>query len=235
MAKNLYSLVIGVDEAGRGPLLGDLVIAAAVFDEKTIGFLSELGVRDSKELTPSQRKNLVKHIIDQSIMAITQYIPPIVIDKYKLNKLVADNVVYLLNHVLSILSKYYEDKCLIKIYIDEIKGFREKIRAGLTRYERFKILVYIEPGADKKYVAVSAASILAKFYRDENLYSSKKLYGEFGSGYPTDPRTRNWVREYYETYREPPPIVRRSWKTLLAIAPEWFRDLKRGRSILDFT
>lgn len=234
MAKDLCLLTIGVDEAGRGPILGDLVIGLVVLDKKKEKILSEYGVRDSKELTPVRRKSLVKHIIDNSLIIATGYIPPLTVDKHRLNKLVASNMSHLINMVLTILDKVVTSKCNVEIYVDEVKGFEQVIKRSIGKYVNLDIVLKMEQGADKKYVVVSAASIIAKFYRDENLYSAKKLYGEFGSGYPTDKRTRDWIRDYYSTYREPPPIVRRSWNTLLALAPQWYRDLKKGRSILDY-
>lgn len=234
MVENIYSLKIGVDEAGRGPLLGDLVIGLAVINSVNENILSEHGIRDSKELSYTQRKKLVKHIIDNSIITATTYIPPLIIDKHKLNKLIANKIVFLINMVLSIISRMMKNKCFVEIIIDDIKGYDYMIKRSIKKPLNLEILVKIEEKADKKHIIVSAASILAKFYRDENLYVSKKIFGEFGSGYPSDKRTREWIKKYYNTYREPPLIIRRSWTTLLSLAPQWYRDLKKGRSILDF-
>lgn len=86
--------------------------------------------------------------------------------------------------------------------------------------------LFFEEDADAKYIEVSAASIIAKYYRDSDVYGLKKLYGDYGSGYPTDPRTVSWIKEMYRSGINPPGIVRRTWKTLKTIAPTWFMEKK---------
>ena len=92
--------------------------------------------------------------------------------------------------------------------------------------------IVAEHRADEKYIPVAAASILAKVLRDEHIELLKKVYGDLGSGYPSDPRTRNWLKRYYEEHGELPPIVRRSWSTIkkvLGIEPT-----RKGRNILSY-
>jgi len=228
------AVLIGVDEAGRGPLLGDLVIAAVAVESSDAELLAELGVRDSKELTPEKRAALVKRIASTALAVHTRYIPPALVDKHNLNKLVASNMAEAVVVVAKILRNTLGE-FTARVYVDEVKGFENYIKNRILAATGLRsIEVVVEPGADKKYVAVSAASIVAKVARDSNLAVYRRFYGDFGSGYPSDPRTRAWVVEAYKTYRDPPLMVRRSWKTLASIAPEWYRDLKRGVSILDF-
>ncbi len=233
MGEDLHTLVVGIDEAGRGPVLGDLIIGMVVATKNNIELLRTIGVRDSKELSPGQRSRIYRLIIDNALYVSTYYIPPYIIDRRKLNKLIAEKILKMMKILKEII--YYSDITYLEIYIDEIKGYREYIGKNLNNIFKNYVLRYImESRADSKYPIVSAASILAKYYRDKNLNSSKQLYGEFGSGYPSDPRTREWIIEYYDTYQEPPVILRRSWDTLLRIAPKWYHDYKKGKSILDY-
>lgn len=234
MGSNPDTLFIGVDEAGRGPILGDLVIGLVVLNSEQLGFLKNIGVRDSKELSPQQREFLINHIRENSVLIHTVYIPPFIIDKFNLNKLLAKTVVSIVRSVLNILGKNYSEDTLIKIYIDEIAGYSDFIKLMISKSINRKTDIVVEKNADKKYTAVSAASIVAKYYRDKSLYSFKKIYGDFGSGYPVDRRTRSWIEEYYRVYKDPPLIIRRSWNTLSILAPKWYYNLKQGRSILDY-
>ena len=81
----------------------------------------------------------------------------------------------------------------------------------------------------------SEMCIRDRYYRDVNLYELKKIYGEFHTGYPSDPGTRAWIRERAKE-NNIPPIVRRSWATIKELAPEWYIVKKRTRrkTLLDF-
>ena len=76
------------------------------------------------------------------------------------------------------------------------------------------IRIISEHYADETYPLVSAASIMAKVRRDSEIQKLKDIYGDFGSGYPSDPRTRDFLRRLLSGGEEVPPIVRRTWKTL---------------------
>ncbi|OYT38744.1 MAG: ribonuclease HII [Desulfurococcales archaeon ex4484_58] len=235
MGSDLSSIVIGIDEAGRGPLLGDLVIGFIALDENQLKVLGELGVRDSKELSPKQREILVKQINRFSLLSMTSYVSTYSIDRHKLNRIISNRIILLFKIFNNLYKGYINKDALIKIYIDEIKGYREYIYTNVyTLFSNSVKEFVMEKNADKKYLVVSAASILAKYTRDQNLGKAKIIFGEFGSGYPSDPKTREWISEKYKIYKDPPPIIRRSWTTLLSIAPSWYRNLKKGLSILDF-
>ena len=112
------------------------------------------------------------------------------------------------------------------IYIDaaDVKEerFGEEIKAKL----KFKAEVIAEHKADDKFLPVSAASILAKVTRDREIERLKEEYGEIGSGYPSDPRTRTFLESYYREHGEFPPIVRQSWKTLRKIEERLRAEVK---------
>jgi ribonuclease HII len=198
----------GIDEAGRGPVIGPMVMAIAVIDD--MDKLKNIGVRDSKELSPQGRSRLLNVL--RSILTYMDYevIEPETIDRYvylnALNKLEAEVAVKLIGRALRIVN-------LVRVYIDSpdpnAKRYGDLIRRSVGSVE-----VISMNKADKLIPIVSAASIIAKVTRDSIIEELHREYGDFGSGYPSDPRTigflRNWVREYGDL----PPIVRRSWSTI---------------------
>ncbi len=200
----------GIDEAGRGPVIGPMVIAAVVVDEDNVPKLEELGVRDSKKLTPKRREGLFDEIIKLLDDYVILELWPEEIDSREgtLNELEVESFVKALNSLKVKPGLVYIDAADVKE-----ERFGEEIRKGLD----FEAEIIAEHKADDKFVPVSAASIIAKVTRDRAIEGLKEEYGEIGSGYPSDPRTRAFLEEYYRQYGEFPSIVRRSWKTLKKI------------------
>jgi ribonuclease HII len=198
----------GIDEAGRGPVIGPMVMAIAVIDD--MNKLKNVGVRDSKELSPQGRSRLLNVL--RSILTYMDYevIEPETIDRYvylnALNKLEAEVAVKLIGRALRIVN-------LDRVYIDSPDPNAERY-GDLIRRSVGSVEVISMNKADKLIPIVSAASIIAKVTRDSIIEELHREYGDFGSGYPSDPRTigflRNWVREHGGL----PPIVRRSWSTI---------------------
>ena len=173
--------VCGVDEAGRGSVLGPLVIAGIVINKSKINLLKKQGVRDSKKLTPSVRKLLYKKIISIVDDYYIVKIPPRTIDKS------------VFNHALNHLEAKYMAKIISKLspsiaFVDSCdvnaKRFGKEISEDVSHS---KIRSYHH--ADSKFVVVSAASILAKVARDMSISRLKKK-DDIGSGYPSDPKTK---------------------------------------------
>lgn len=222
----------GIDEAGRGPVIGPMVIAAVVVDERNVPKLEELGVKDSKKLTPKRRERLFDEIIALLEDYVILELWPEEIDSRQgtLNEFEVENFVKALNSL-----KVRPDV----IYIDaaDVKEarFGEDIRKRLD----FEAKIIAEHKADDKFVPVSAASIIAKVTRDRAIEKLKERYGEIGSGYPSDPRTRTFLEEYYREHGEFPPIARRSWKTLKKIEEKLRAEIeakkpkKKGQVSLD--
>lgn len=204
----------GIDEAGRGPVIGPMVIAAVVIDEEKLPLLSELGVKDSKKLTPKRRERLFDDIIkvvdDYAIIELW----PEEIDSREgtLNEFEVENFVKALNSL-----KVKPDV----VYIDAADVKEERFGDDIKKSLDFKAEIVAEHKADDKFLPVSAASILAKVTRDRAIERLKEEYGEIGSGYPSDPRTREFLERYYREYGEFPPIVRKTWKTLRKISEKF--------------
>ncbi len=232
MGKNIYSLMIGVDEAGRGPLIGDLVVVVIGFKQEVLKQLKLLGVKDSKLLNKRRREKLYYEIISLSEFIGINYISPLIIDSENINKVIIEHIVSMFKIFSQKINMYSQ----ISIFIDEIKGYNrflyEKLREILKNITQY----VMEPNADRKYLPVSAASIIAKHIRDRNVDYLSKVFGELGSGYPSDPKTIRWVNKTYNIMNKPPLIIRRTWSTLKKYAPKWYLSSKnkRTRNILDY-
>lgn len=202
--------IAGIDEAGRGPVIGPMVIAAVVFDEDSISNLKALGVRDSKKLTPKRREKLFDEILRIADDYVILELSPEEIDSREgtLNEFEVNNFVKALNSL-----KVKPDV----IYIDAADVKEERFGEEIGKFLNFRAEIIAEHRADDKFPPVSAASILAKVTRDRAIERLREEYGEIGSGYPSDPRTREFLMGYYKEHGEFPPIVRRTWETLKKI------------------
>ncbi|MGA8905183.1 MAG: ribonuclease HII [Candidatus Bathyarchaeia archaeon] len=221
----MAELIAGVDDAGRGPIIGPLVVAGVLLGENRDRELLTMGVKDSKLLSPEVRVQLAPRIRALATKVSVAEVQPKEIDDVvlhggklrKLNFLEAQ----LMAQVISELSPK-------EAYVDASdvneQRYGETIREFLPAALR-GIKLVSEHHADRTYPVVSAASIIAKVRRDEAVEALRGEYGNFGSGYITDERTMTFLREWRRTHAEYPPIVRLSWKTIKEIE----RDLGQSR------
>ncbi|AEM39637.1 ribonuclease HII [Pyrolobus fumarii 1A] len=217
------AIVMGVDEAGRGPIIGPMVIAGVAMCTEDVGNIRLAGVDDSKLLSRAERERLLSLIERSAVYVGRVYVHPRLIDEVNLNVIERNTIAFLVGRAMDILGE-----SLKKVYVDAVGDPRQIIAA--IRRAGFMGEVIAEPKADARYTIVGAASIIAKVYRDAVIEELRREYGVRGSGYPTDPETLAWIREAYEENPEEPPwFVRRSWGTLKRIAPRWYRS-KRGAS-----
>jgi len=199
-------IIAGIDEAGRGPVIGPMVIAYLEIEEENIKKLVRIGARDSKEITPSKRRVIFRHIIGMRARVIVAKIPPKIIDEWVNNK---KSLNALEAYVISRILREYPT-CADIIYIDAPSNVNSYTRY-LKTFGVNKRLV-IETKADKKWPIVAAASIVAKVIRDKEIDKIKRQIGiDIGSGYPSDPKTRKNLSLIIKRY---PELVRKSWKTL---------------------
>ncbi len=208
----MREFVGGVDEAGRGPVIGPMVMAIAVTDD--MDKLRRIGAKDSKELSPQSRKalfNVLKSILDYVDYEV---IDPGIIDNYvfmnALNRLEAEVATRLI-------SKALNNVGIDVIYVDSPDPIAERYGEMLKNAIHANIKIVSMNKADKLIPVVSAASIIAKVIRDSIIEELHREYGDFGSGYPSDPRTINFLRNWFREHGELPPIVRKSWSTVRKI------------------
>ncbi|MFH0863412.1 MAG: ribonuclease HII [Candidatus Altiarchaeota archaeon] len=207
-------LVCGVDEAGRGPVVGPLVLGCVLVDGNGAKKLRELKVRDSKKLTPSRREHLEPLI--KSIAVEWRVLPISPADIDRLRKSRSLNVIEAQKTAQMIISLENRPSKIIIDAADAVEAnydrkIRESLEAACPGYHIDELVC--EHKADDNYVEVSAASVLAKVARDRAIEDLKGEYGEFGSGYPSDPRTQEFVRKIIAS-GESPDCIRRSWNTM---------------------
>ncbi len=208
-------LILGIDDAGRGPVIGPMVLAGVLVDDKTEKEFKKIGIKDSKMLLPKKRQILAEEIKKMSEAHFEILISVNEID----NK---DNEKLNLNQreavaAASIINKLNKDhKQKIRVIIDcpsaNINSWKEYLTTFLIGGSNLEIVC--EHKADMNYPAVAAASILAKTRRDKEIEKLKKQHKiEFGSGYSSDPNTRKFIYESYDKYKDK-GIFRESWSTI---------------------
>jgi len=99
-------------------------------------------------------------------------------------------------------------------YIDAVGPIEKKFTIRISQQIDPKTKIIAEHKADSRYLVVSAASILAKVKRDRTINKLKLRYGDFGSGYPSDLKTRNFLKQWVKKFGEAPKFARKSWKTV---------------------
>ena len=218
--------VLGIDEAGRGPVLGPMVYGIAFCPKSKNDYLKNLGVDDSKALTEEQREKLMDKVLDNNdyIGWAIHLLSPSYIStsmnrrgKYNLNAMSHDTAIGLVKEALS------QGVEVAEVYVDTV-GPPEKYQTKLEGiFPNMKITVAKK--ADSLYPCVSAASICAKVARDRALKDWKfpeggDITGPWGSGYPADPVTKKFLQEQIHPIFGFPGIVRFSWKTASKILDE---------------
>ena len=203
--------VAGIDEAGRGCVIGPLVVAGVLFDQDKIDMLQEIGVKDSKRLTPKKREKLATEIRNLAVDTSFFELSPSTIDKVveraqKLKKL---------NYLEAMaMAKVIRELNPDKAFVDPADVVCNRFKEQILRVLPWRIEIISEKKADMKYPVVSAASILAKVRRDEIISRLRKIHGEIGSGYPSDWRTIKFLKSLIVENDIPRDFIRFSWSTI---------------------
>jgi ribonuclease H2 subunit A len=216
---------LGVDEAGRGPVLGPMVYGVAYCRLSQKDDLRQAGYNDSKQLSEQDRDSFYASIRacewlgwevavlsprDISRQMLRRH-------KYNLNALSHDTAIRLIRRALE------RGVNVQEVYVDTV-GSPQKYQAMLERqFPGIKITV--ESKADAKYPVVSAASICAKVVRDQYLSRwrftepglEQRVSKQFGSGYPGDPVTKQWLRDHLDRVFGYPSLIRFSWSTTVKL------------------
>ncbi|MGQ9581941.1 MAG: ribonuclease HII [Thermoplasmatota archaeon] len=222
--------LIGVDEAGRGPVLGPLVVAGvSIPDDEP---LRQLGVRDSKLCTPATRRRLGPRIRELCEQVVVKSIPPEQIDSYRargsLNELEAETFAEVIRGLLTASLPGGPGRVDALAFVDAVDTDAQEFREKVLRHLGFRVELVSEHRADERYPVVSAASILAKLARDEEMERISREAGEdVGSGYPSDPVTVAYLERAIRACGAPPPHTRATWETVRKL-------LRRERRLDDF-
>lgn len=206
-------LTLGIDDAGRGPVIGPMVLAGVLADEKTIKEFKKWGIKDSKQLTAKRREFLAKKIKSHAKTFEIALAFPNEIDSQNhkgidLNKVEAIKTSEIIN-------KINKDFGKIKIIIDcpsvGISKWQDYLKTKITNLSNLEISC--EHKADKNHAIVSAASIIAKSAREQEMDRLKEKYGkEIGSGYTSDSTTCKFLEKYARKH-EKEGIFRLTWVT----------------------
>ncbi len=199
-----FKTIGGIDEAGKGSVIGPMVVAGISCEREFIRDLKEYGIRDSKKLTPGKRREFYNYIRERAFSAVR------VFDAKEIDSMRKERTI---NEILfSGFEEIAEELACSTIYVDSPdvnrKRFGEKLekRCGKRIFSLHK--------ADEMITVVMAASIVAKVERDSRIDLIKKTCGvDFGSGYPSDPKTREFLSECIDIGRIP-DFIRSSWKTM---------------------
>jgi len=214
--------VIGVDEAGKGPVLGSMFIGFSIINLESLKDLNsyqdklkEIGVRDSKKVSPKKRKEIYFKLKDFMDIKYVQLTPALIDSNNskggKLNKLEIDGII-----------KILESEKPNLIIIDALTARTEKVGDDILKQLSYDVKIISENKADDKYEVVGAASIIAKELREQEMAQIKEnIKIDCGSGYPADPKTKAFLKEHYDS-KEFDFIFRKSWQT--------YKNLTKGNS-----
>lgn len=201
-------MICGVDEAGRGPVIGPLIVAGVLVKEDSE--LIEMRVRDSKKISPERRERLAEKIKKISRYEIIE-VPAKEIDSLReemtLNALEAKLFATVIERLRPTIA-----------YVDSADANAEEFKRKILKELSFSVELISRHGADDIYPVVSAASILAKSRRQKEMRKIEAEIGErIGSGYPADLITMKFLKRWVKKKGSLPPHTRSSWETSIKL------------------
>ena len=201
-------LIAGVDEAGRGPALGPMVIAVAVIEKDDEEQFVEMGVKDSKLLTRDQRNEYFP-----KIKAMVKEYGSVHIEAMELDELMERKS---LNEIEAMKIGKMLNELKIKpelVFVDSPDFVESNFGERIQRYLNFKTQIRSEHKADINYPVVSAASVIAKVERDFVIDKLAEEFGFMGSGYSHDVNTIKFIESWLNTHGSLPFFARKQWQT----------------------
>ena len=215
--------VLGIDEAGRGPIIGSLFIAGTMFKEEDIEKLKRLGVKDSKLLIHKKREELREKIEKIAVKYKIIQIKPQEIDKavesedhMNLNWLEAHKTAEIINAL-------EPDKAIVDCPSPNLVKYKGYLKQLLNNKE---IELVVEHKADVNFLPCAASSIIAKCAREDEMDIIKKKYGNTGPGYTSNLITQEFLKNNWDKH---PEIFRKSW-----ISWKNHRDGKEQKKLGEF-
>src|SRR3989338_5449478 len=217
-------LICGIDEARRGPIISVMVMCGAMIDDTDMPKLIKLKPKDSKLLTKGEREELYP-----KLLSVLKYYKVIIIQPKEIDKAVHGHDGLNLNKLeakkqAEILSEFNPDKVIIDCPSNNINSYKNYLKKLVKNK---KIELVLEHNAER-YPLVAAASIIAKVTGDREIEATKKELGiDFGSGYMSDPKTVEFLKNNFENY---PELFRKSWFPYQELVNKKFQ-----KSLTDFT
>ena len=196
--------ILGLDEAGRGCVLGPLVVGGFLADGDDEPRLLAAGADDSKRLSPARRAR-VRSALDDLGTALLHAITPAQIDAGNINTLEEEAFAILI-------AQTTPDAVIIDAPCNPrgIPAFKIRLARRLVDADCPVPNLIVEPKADANFPVCGAASIVAKQHRDQAI----ARLGPVGSGYPSDPVTRAWLQGFIRRGAAFPSCVRTRWGTI---------------------
>ena len=194
----------GVDEAGKGPVLGSLFAGAVAVDDPA---RLPADVDDSKRLTDDVRERIDAELrADDRVRVAVAEITPARIDdpETDMNTLTVAAQADALSRVVR-----DGDTGIVDASDTSERRFARRVREHAT----VDVDLTAEHGADSTHELVAAGSVVAKVARDAQMTALEAEYGAVGSGYPSDPTTRAFLADYVDAHGDLPPFARASWST----------------------
>ncbi|MDY6788914.1 MAG: ribonuclease HII [Candidatus Nanohaloarchaea archaeon] len=214
----MSKLVLGADEAGRGPVIGSLFVAGIVIPQERLDELEKLDLKDSKKLSDGKRRRLEPRIRESMEKILVKEITASEIDE--LRKIMNLNEIEL-KAFAEIVAELKPKRAYIDLPEPDGERFARKIKEELEDSVSEELEIVAEHGADDEYPIVSAASIIAKNAREDHVNRLKEKYDyDFKSGYPHDKPTIEFLQQYLEKNGELPEETRMSWSTAERIIKE---------------
>jgi len=201
--------LLGIDDAGRGPVIGPMTLAGIIIDEKDYHKIKALNARDSKLLTPLQRRTIAEQLRPNFTHHIVTSSPKQIDDSSNLNYLEAIKTAQIINHLTE--NETEQVKAIVDCPSVNIQAWSQDVQKLL---ENKNVILSCEHKADRDHPIVGAASILAKERREEEMFKLRQKYKvDFGSGYPADPKTKKFIQDNFDKEKYA-PIIRFSWNTI---------------------
>jgi len=196
-------MLCGIDEAGRGPVIGPLVVCLAKCSERHEKRLNSLCKKDSKQLLPEERRAILREL-EKFCEFFVETVPA-----EKINKLMDEMS---LNDIeASVVAELMKKARCHNVIIDLPDKYEWIFRRRMEKFGIFKFEA--EHKADENFPIVAAASICAKVIRDKEIEKLHEIIGDFGSGYPSDEKTIEFLRNK-ENLKKAEKYIRKKWKTL---------------------
>ena len=204
--------VLGIDEAGRGSLVGPLVVGGFCAPEERLGELVELGAKDPKALTPAARERVFAGLgsIGTPIHVV---LSPRMVDGAVRHGGLNDLEVTAFARIVRALAPEVA-------YVDACDPNERRFGSRVARLAGGGTRVIARHHADRDFPVVGAASVVAKVRRDRAVARLRAQLGDnLGSGYPSDDRTIRFVRAALADGAAVPSWVRSSWATMQRVMP----------------
>ncbi|MFB6174719.1 MAG: ribonuclease HII [Candidatus Nanohalobium sp.] len=207
--------VLGLDEAGRGPVIGSMFIGGFMAEEEDVE-LEDLDVKDSKKLSDKKSEGLRSQLEDYGEVFLKEVTASEIDD---LREVMSLNEIEI-QAFADVIERADPDKVIVDLPEPDAAKFVAKLKRELP--ERFAECEFVaEHEADDKFPVVSAASIAAKSARESHVEELHQKYGyDFKSGYPHDKPTIEFLETYFDEKGEMPQETRMSWSTAERIVKE---------------